>query len=73
VLLQEEIGVPGEDLQYLKEPFSTRRICSREAKNKSWQYDWSVKKFASKKLDKFTYFFTVCANKFAEWKMDLTL
>jgi hypothetical protein len=29
----------------------TRRICSREAKNKSWQCDWSAKKFAAKKLD----------------------
>jgi hypothetical protein len=33
-------------------PFSTRRICLREAKGKkSWQCDWSAKKIAAKKLD----------------------
>jgi hypothetical protein len=30
------------------------------AKNKSWQCDWSAKKFAAKKLDS-SYFFTVRA------------
>jgi hypothetical protein len=34
-----------------------------EAKNKSWQCDWSAKKFAAKKFDHFL-FFTVRANKF---------
>jgi hypothetical protein len=28
----------------------------REAKNKSWQCDWSAKKFAAKKFDQFLLF-----------------
>ena len=38
-------------------PFSTRRICSREAKIKSWQCDWSAKKIAAKKLNQFLLFY----------------
>jgi hypothetical protein len=45
-------------------------ICSREAKNKSWQCDWSAKNFATKCWIS-SYFFTVRANKFAYWKMGL--
>jgi hypothetical protein len=29
----------------------------RKAKNKSWQCDWSAKKFAAKKLDQFLLFY----------------
>ena len=29
----------------------------REAKSKSWQCDWSAKKFAAKKLDQFLLFY----------------
>ena len=49
----------------LLSPFSTWRICSREAKNKSWECDWSAKKIAEKKLDQFLLFYSACANKFA--------
>lgn len=49
-------------------PFSTSPICSREAKNKSWQRDWWAKKFAAIKLDQFLLFYSVRANKFAYWK-----
>ena len=33
------------------------RICSREAKTKFRQFDWSAKKFAAKKLDQFLLFY----------------
>jgi hypothetical protein len=34
------------------------RICSREAKTKFRQCDWSAKKFAEKKLDQFLLFYS---------------
>ena len=37
-------------------PFCTRRICSREAKNKSWKCDWSAKNSAAKKLNRYLLF-----------------
>jgi hypothetical protein len=43
---------------YALSPCTTAgRICSREAKNKSWQCDWSAKKFDAKTLDQFLLFY----------------
>ena len=45
------------------------RICSREAKTKFRQCDWSAKKFAAKKLDQLLLFYlSLRAEKFAQWK-----
>ena len=45
----------GIDLSVFKPVFG--RICSREAKTKFRQCDWSAKKFAAKKLDRFLLFY----------------
>jgi hypothetical protein len=59
-----------EDIDLLFKPVFGR-ICSREAKTKFRQCDWSAKKFAAKKFSGsvLLFYLSLRAEKFAQWKM----